>query len=59
MCRKVRLDPGNYAILASTYRPNVPAEIFLRVYSKTGNNLGYGEEGGGPNTGPGATRVGG
>uniref|UniRef100_A0A8C7F8A2 Calpain 12 n=1 Tax=Oncorhynchus kisutch TaxID=8019 RepID=A0A8C7F8A2_ONCKI len=45
--RKVRLDPGNYVILASTYRPNVPAEFFLRVYSKTGNNLGYGEEGGG------------
>uniref|UniRef100_A0A8C7R4L1 Calpain 12 n=1 Tax=Oncorhynchus mykiss TaxID=8022 RepID=A0A8C7R4L1_ONCMY len=38
--RKVRLDPGNYVILASTYRPNVPAEFFLRVYSKTGNNLG-------------------
>jgi hypothetical protein len=45
--RKVRLDPGNYVILASTYRPNVPAEFFLRVYSKTGNNLGYREEGGG------------
>uniref|UniRef100_A0A8C7R959 Calpain 12 n=1 Tax=Oncorhynchus mykiss TaxID=8022 RepID=A0A8C7R959_ONCMY len=43
--RKVRLDPGNYVILASTYRPNVPAEFFLRVYSKTGNNLGYGEGG--------------
>ncbi|KAM9442925.1 calpain-2 catalytic subunit-like [Salvelinus alpinus] len=38
--RKVRLDPGNYVILASTYMPNVPAEFFLRVYSKTGNNLG-------------------
>ncbi|XP_024268175.1 calpain-9 isoform X2 [Oncorhynchus tshawytscha] len=38
--RKVRLDPGNYVILASTYRPNVPAEFFLRVFSKTGNNLG-------------------
>uniref|UniRef100_A0A8C7H5A7 Calpain 12 n=1 Tax=Oncorhynchus kisutch TaxID=8019 RepID=A0A8C7H5A7_ONCKI len=39
--REVRLDPGNYVILASTYSPNQPAEFFLRVYSKTGNNLGY------------------
>uniref|UniRef100_A0AAZ3RCH4 Calpain catalytic domain-containing protein n=1 Tax=Oncorhynchus tshawytscha TaxID=74940 RepID=A0AAZ3RCH4_ONCTS len=31
--RKVRLDPGNYVILASTYRPNVPAEFFLRSTS--------------------------
>ncbi|XP_042151782.1 calpain-9-like isoform X1 [Oncorhynchus tshawytscha] len=38
--REVRLDPGNYVILASTYSPNQPAEFFLRVYSKTGNNLG-------------------
>uniref|UniRef100_A0A4W5JZ32 Calpain 12 n=1 Tax=Hucho hucho TaxID=62062 RepID=A0A4W5JZ32_9TELE len=38
--RKLRLDPGNYVILASTARPNVPAEFFLRIYSKTGNNLG-------------------
>uniref|UniRef100_A0A4W5P4D4 Calpain 12 n=1 Tax=Hucho hucho TaxID=62062 RepID=A0A4W5P4D4_9TELE len=40
--REVRLDPGNYVILASTYSPNQPAEFFLRIYSKTGNNLGYG-----------------
>uniref|UniRef100_A0A4W5JJB9 Calpain 12 n=1 Tax=Hucho hucho TaxID=62062 RepID=A0A4W5JJB9_9TELE len=38
--REVRLDPGNYVILASTYSPNQPAEFFLRIYSKTGNNLG-------------------
>nr|XP_023833856.1 calpain-8 [Salvelinus alpinus] len=38
--REVRLDPGNYVILASTYSPNQPAEFFLRIYSKTANNLG-------------------
>ncbi|KAF7668938.1 hypothetical protein LDENG_00269390 [Lucifuga dentata] len=38
--RKVRLDPGNYVIVASTYRPNQPGEFFLRIFSKTGNTLG-------------------
>uniref|UniRef100_A0A673XED9 Calpain 12 n=1 Tax=Salmo trutta TaxID=8032 RepID=A0A673XED9_SALTR len=33
--REVRLDPGNYVILASTSSPNQPAEFFLRIYSKT------------------------
>uniref|UniRef100_A0A667X5V1 Calpain 12 n=1 Tax=Myripristis murdjan TaxID=586833 RepID=A0A667X5V1_9TELE len=38
--RKVHLDPGNYVIVASTYRPNKPGEFFLRIFSKTGNTLG-------------------
>ncbi|XP_056139610.1 calpain-12 [Lampris incognitus] len=38
--RKVCLDPGSYVIVASTYRPNMPAEFFLRIFSKTGNTLG-------------------
>ncbi|XP_071377523.1 calpain-12 [Centroberyx affinis] len=38
--RKVHLDPGNYVIVASTYRPNQPGDFFLRIFSKTGNTLG-------------------
>ncbi|XP_047449259.1 calpain-12 [Mugil cephalus] len=38
--RKLRLDPGNYIIVASTYRPNQPGEFFVRIFSKTGNTLG-------------------
>ncbi|XP_040902276.1 calpain-12 isoform X2 [Toxotes jaculatrix] len=38
--RKLRLDPGNYIIMASTYRPNQPGEFFVRIFSKTGNTLG-------------------
>ncbi|KAM4627303.1 calpain-12 [Polymixia lowei] len=38
--RKVHLDPGNYVIVPSTYRPNKPGEFFLRIFSKTGNTLG-------------------
>lgn len=38
--RKLHLDPGNYTIVASTYRPNQPAEFFVRIFSKTGNTLG-------------------
>lgn len=38
--RKLHLDPGNYIIVASTYRPNQPAEFFVRIFSKTGNTLG-------------------
>ncbi|XP_075999193.1 calpain-12 isoform X1 [Genypterus blacodes] len=38
--RRVRLDPGNYVIVASTFRPNQPGEFFLRIFSKTGNTLG-------------------
>ncbi|KAM7399262.1 hypothetical protein PAMP_018543 [Pampus punctatissimus] len=38
--RKVCLDPGNYVIVASTYRPNQPGEFFVRIFSKTGNTLG-------------------
>uniref|UniRef100_A0A667XLQ3 Calpain 12 n=1 Tax=Myripristis murdjan TaxID=586833 RepID=A0A667XLQ3_9TELE len=29
--RKVHLDPGNYVIVASTYRPNKPGEFFLQI----------------------------
>ncbi|XP_046892320.1 calpain-12 [Hypomesus transpacificus] len=38
--RRVKLDPGHYVIVASTYRPNQPGEFFLRIFSKTGNTLG-------------------
>ncbi|KAL0972904.1 hypothetical protein UPYG_G00196260 [Umbra pygmaea] len=38
--KEVRLDPGNYVIIASTNSPNQPSEFFIRIYSKTGNNLG-------------------
>ncbi|CAJ1065384.1 calpain-12 [Xyrichtys novacula] len=38
--RKLHLDPGNYIIVASTYRPNIPGEFFIRIFSKTGNTLG-------------------
>ncbi|XP_074498253.1 calpain-12 [Sebastes fasciatus] len=38
--RKLHLDPGNYIIVASTYRPNQPGEYFIRIFSKTGNTLG-------------------
>lgn len=39
--RKLRLDPGNYIIVTSTYRPNQAGEFFIRTFSKTGNTLGY------------------
>ncbi|XP_070685810.1 calpain-12 [Pempheris klunzingeri] len=38
--RKLRLDPGNYIIVVSSYRPNNPGEFFVRIFSKTGNTLG-------------------
>ncbi|XP_033488141.1 calpain-12 [Epinephelus lanceolatus] len=38
--RKLHLDPGNYIIVTSTYRPNQPGEFFVRIFSKTGNTLG-------------------
>ncbi|XP_027901650.1 calpain-12 isoform X2 [Xiphophorus couchianus] len=38
--RKLRLDPGHYVIVGSTYRPNQPGEFFIRIFSKTRNTLG-------------------
>ncbi|XP_013878315.1 calpain-12 [Austrofundulus limnaeus] len=38
--RKLRLDPGNYIIVGSTYRPNQPGEFFIRIFSKIRNTLG-------------------
>ncbi|XP_022623263.1 calpain-2 catalytic subunit-like [Seriola dumerili] len=38
--RKLHLDPGNYIIMASTYRPNQPGEFFVRIFSKIKNTLG-------------------
>ncbi|XP_029027866.1 calpain-12 [Betta splendens] len=38
--RKLRLDPGNYIIVTSTYRPNQPGDFFIRTFSKIGNTLG-------------------
>ncbi|KAM4742098.1 LOW QUALITY PROTEIN: calpain-12 [Anableps anableps] len=38
--RKLRLDPGHYVIVGSTYRPNQPGEFFVRIFSKTRNTLG-------------------
>uniref|UniRef100_A0A3Q3JEG6 Calpain catalytic domain-containing protein n=1 Tax=Monopterus albus TaxID=43700 RepID=A0A3Q3JEG6_MONAL len=38
--RKLRLGPGNYIIIASTYRPNQPGEFFVRTFAKRGNTLG-------------------
>lgn len=38
--KKVKLDPDHYVVVPSTYRPNQPAEFFLRIFSKTGNTLG-------------------
>uniref|UniRef100_A0A8C9YFI0 Calpain 12 n=1 Tax=Sander lucioperca TaxID=283035 RepID=A0A8C9YFI0_SANLU len=38
--KKLLLEPGNYIIVASTYRPNQPGEFFVRIFSKTGNTLG-------------------
>ncbi|MEQ2225462.1 hypothetical protein ILYODFUR_017703 [Ilyodon furcidens] len=38
--RKLRLDPGHYVIVGSTYRPNQAGEFFIRVFSKTRNTLG-------------------
>uniref|UniRef100_A0A3P9CJW0 Calpain 12 n=1 Tax=Maylandia zebra TaxID=106582 RepID=A0A3P9CJW0_9CICH len=37
--RKMRLDPGTYVIVVSTYRPNIPGEFFVRTFSKIGNTL--------------------
>ncbi|XP_026171820.1 calpain-12 isoform X2 [Mastacembelus armatus] len=37
--RKMRLEPGNYIIVVSTFRPHQPGEFFVRIYSKTGNTL--------------------
>ncbi|KAF3847668.1 hypothetical protein F7725_020696 [Dissostichus mawsoni] len=38
--RKLHLDPGNYIIVPSTYRPNQPGEFYVRIFAKTGNTLG-------------------
>uniref|UniRef100_A0A7N5ZZD8 Calpain 12 n=1 Tax=Anabas testudineus TaxID=64144 RepID=A0A7N5ZZD8_ANATE len=38
--RRLRLDPGNYIIVASTFRPNQPGDFFVRIFSKIGNTLG-------------------
>ncbi|XP_051254142.1 calpain-12 [Dicentrarchus labrax] len=38
--RKLHLYPGNYILVASTYRPNQTGEFFVRIFSKTGNTLG-------------------
>ncbi|KAM4589385.1 calpain-12 isoform 2-T2 [Fundulus diaphanus] len=38
--RKLRLDPGHYVIVGSTYQPNQPGEFFVRIFSKTRNTLG-------------------
>ncbi|CAN9511430.1 unnamed protein product [Ophioblennius macclurei] len=38
--RKLHLDPGNYIIVASSYRPNQAGDFFVRIFSKTGNTLG-------------------
>ncbi|XP_017280277.1 calpain-12 [Kryptolebias marmoratus] len=38
--RKLRLAPGNYIIVGSTYRPNQPGEFFVRIFSKIRNTLG-------------------
>ncbi|XP_008280745.1 calpain-12 [Stegastes partitus] len=38
--RKLHLDPGNYIIVASSYRPNQRGEFFVRIFSKIGNTLG-------------------
>ncbi|XP_041851826.1 calpain-12 [Melanotaenia boesemani] len=34
------LDPGNYIIVGSSEQPNQPGELFVRIFSKTGNTLG-------------------
>ncbi|XP_051512377.1 calpain-12 [Myxocyprinus asiaticus] len=39
--RKVHLEPGSYVIMASTYRPNLQGEFFLRIYTKTSNIQGF------------------
>ncbi|KAL4647357.1 calpain-1 catalytic subunit-like [Arapaima gigas] len=38
--RKVRLDPGSFVVVVSTYRPNQQGDFFLRLFAKTGNTLG-------------------
>lgn len=38
--RKLRLDPGQYVIVASTHKPDQSGEFFVRIFSKTGNTLG-------------------
>uniref|UniRef100_A0A665UGQ5 Calpain-2 catalytic subunit-like n=1 Tax=Echeneis naucrates TaxID=173247 RepID=A0A665UGQ5_ECHNA len=38
--RKLHLDPGNYIIVASTYRPNQFGDFFVRIFSKIRNTLG-------------------
>uniref|UniRef100_A0A3Q3JED1 Calpain catalytic domain-containing protein n=1 Tax=Monopterus albus TaxID=43700 RepID=A0A3Q3JED1_MONAL len=37
---KLRLDPGNYIIVAFTEDPNQPGEFLVRTFSKRGNTLG-------------------
>uniref|UniRef100_A0AAY4E748 Uncharacterized protein n=1 Tax=Denticeps clupeoides TaxID=299321 RepID=A0AAY4E748_9TELE len=37
--RRVLLEPGQYIIVVSTQKPNVPGDFFLRVYTKSGNTL--------------------
>ncbi|MBN3319065.1 CAN1 protein, partial [Atractosteus spatula] len=38
--KKVKLEPGHYVIVVSSYKPNVEGSFFLRIYAKTGNELG-------------------
>ncbi|XP_015196370.2 calpain-12 [Lepisosteus oculatus] len=38
--KKVKLEPGHYVIVTSSYKPNVEGSFFLRIYAKTGNELG-------------------
>ncbi|KAM6933273.1 LOW QUALITY PROTEIN: calpain-12 [Xenentodon cancila] len=38
--RKLRLDPGNYIIVGSTYQPNQAGEFFVRTLPRPRNTLG-------------------
>ncbi|KAM9733312.1 calpain-12 [Menidia menidia] len=38
--RVLRLDPGNYIIVGSSYRANQPGDFFIRIFSKTRDALG-------------------
>ncbi|MBN3310413.1 CAN2 protein, partial [Amia calva] len=37
--RKVRLPPGNYVIVASTFKPNIQGSFFVRIFAQAGNEL--------------------
>ncbi|KAL2100144.1 hypothetical protein ACEWY4_004538 [Coilia grayii] len=41
--KRLNLEPGNYVLVPSTYKPNVPGDFFLRIYAKTGNTLEHEE----------------